>query len=71
MRLITWVTSLDTSSVVLKRFPQSGFFNFVTSRSLVGSCQDCTAGGKALAIYTFPKFPILYLGHEDARYRAK
>jgi len=28
MRLNTWVTSLDTSSVLLKRFPQSGFFNF-------------------------------------------
>jgi len=28
MRLITRVTSLDTSSVLLKRFPRSGFFNF-------------------------------------------
>jgi hypothetical protein len=28
MRLITQVTSLDTSSMVLKRFPRSGFFNF-------------------------------------------
>jgi hypothetical protein len=27
MRLITQVTSLDTSSKLLKRFPQSGFFN--------------------------------------------
>jgi hypothetical protein len=26
--LITWVTSLDTSSMLLKHFPQSGFFNF-------------------------------------------
>ena len=28
MRLITWVTSLDTFSVLLKCFPRSGFFNF-------------------------------------------
>jgi hypothetical protein len=28
MRLITRVTSLDTSSMLRKRFPQSGFFNF-------------------------------------------
>jgi hypothetical protein len=26
MRLITQVTSLDTSSMLLKRFPRSGFF---------------------------------------------
>jgi len=38
---------------------------------LVGSCQDCTAGGEALAIHTFPKFSILNLGHEAARYREK
>jgi hypothetical protein len=42
-----------------------------TSQSLVGSCQDCAAGGEALAILTFPKFPILHLRHEAARYRAK
>jgi hypothetical protein len=28
MRLITQVTSLDTPSMLLKRFPRSGFFNF-------------------------------------------
>jgi hypothetical protein len=28
MHLVTQVTSLDTSSVLLKRFPWSGFFNF-------------------------------------------
>jgi hypothetical protein len=28
MRLITRVTSLDTSSMLLSRFPWSGFFNF-------------------------------------------
>jgi len=39
-----------------------------TSQRLVGSCQDCTAGGEALAIRTFPKFPILHLRHEAARY---
>jgi hypothetical protein len=37
-----------------------------TSR-LVGSCRDCTAGGEALAIHIFPKFPILHLKHEAAR----
>jgi hypothetical protein len=31
-----------------------------TSQSLVGSRQDCTAGGEALVINTFPKFPILH-----------
>jgi hypothetical protein len=36
----------------------------------VGSCQDCTAGGEAPAIHTFPKFPILHLRHEAARYRS-
>ena len=37
------------------------------SQSLVGSCQDCTAAGEALAIHNFPKFPILHLWHEAAR----
>ena len=37
-----------------------------TSQRLVGSCQDCTAGGEALAIHSFPKFPILHLRHEVA-----
>jgi hypothetical protein len=41
-----------------------------TSQSLVGSCQDFTAGGEALAIHTFPKFPIPHLRHEAACYRA-
>jgi len=39
-----------------------------TSQRLVGSCQDCTAAGEALAIRTFPKFPILHLRHEAARW---
>jgi hypothetical protein len=38
MRLITQVTSLDTSSMLLKRFPPSGFFG--TSQSLVGSAHQ-------------------------------
>jgi len=38
-----------------------------TSQRLVGSCQECTAGVEALAVYTCPKFPILHLRHEDAR----
>ena len=71
MRLITRVTSLDTSSMLLKRFPRSGFFNLGNIQSLVGSCQDYTAGGEALAIHSFPKFPIMQLMHEAARYRAK
>ena len=44
---------------------------FGTSESLVGSCQDCTAGWEALAIHTFPNFPILHLRHEAVLYRAK
>ena len=42
-----------------------------TSQSLMGSCQDCTAGGEAPAIHTFPKFPILHGRHAAARYHAK
>ena len=38
-----------------------------TSQRLVGSCQNCTAGGEALANHTFPKFPILHPRHEAAR----
>jgi len=52
MRLIIRVTSLDTSSMLLKRFPRGGFFSFGKQ---VKGCQDCTAGGQALAIHTFPK----------------
>ena len=44
---------------------------FGTSQSLVGSCQDCTAGWEALAIHTFPKFPILHLRREAVLYCAK
>jgi hypothetical protein len=52
-------------------FPTEWFFSiFGTRQSLVGSCQDCTEGGEALAIHTFPKFPILHLRHEAALYRA-
>jgi hypothetical protein len=52
-------------------FPMECYFSILgTSPSLVGSCQDCTAGGKAFAIHTFPKFRILHLRHEAARYRA-
>jgi hypothetical protein len=52
-------------------FPTEWFFLILGTReSLVGSCQDCTAGGEALAIHTFPKFPILHLRHEAAGYRS-
>jgi hypothetical protein len=52
-------------------FPTEWFFSVLgTSQSLVGSCQDCTAGGKALAIHIFTRFPILHLRHGAARYRA-
>jgi hypothetical protein len=52
-------------------FPTEWFFSILgTSQSMVGSCQDCTAGGEAHAVHTFPKFPILHLRHEAARYRA-
>jgi hypothetical protein len=41
MRLITQVTSLDTSSMLLKRFPRSGFFNFEKKSNSFGlSPQD-------------------------------
>jgi hypothetical protein len=52
-------------------FPTEWFFSmWGISQSLVGSCQDCTAGGEAPATHTFPKFPIVHLRHEAARYRA-
>ena len=71
MRPITRVTSLEASSVLLKLFPRSGSSILGTSQSLLGSCQDCTAGGEAFAIHTFPKFPILHLRLEAVRYLAK
>jgi len=52
--------------IVYEAFPTEWFLNFGTSQRLVGSCQDCTAGEEALAIHTFPKFPILHLRHEAA-----
>jgi hypothetical protein len=36
MRLITQVTSLDTSSMLLKFFPRSGFLNFGNKSKFVG-----------------------------------
>jgi hypothetical protein len=50
MRLITQVTSLGTSSMLLKRFPRSGFFNF-GNKSLSGGlsppdCQDLLLMGQ-------------------------
>jgi hypothetical protein len=36
MSLITQVTSLDISSMFLKRFPRSGFFNFGNKSKSVG-----------------------------------
>jgi hypothetical protein len=54
-----------------KAFPTEWFFSILgTSQSLVGSCQDCTAGEEALAAHTFSKFPTLHLRHEAALYRA-
>jgi len=43
----------------------------IWEQNLAGSCQDCTAGEEALAIHIFPKFSILHLRHETARYRTK
>ena len=63
MRLITRVTSLDTSSMLLKRFPRSGFFNF-GDMSKSGGLMSGLYGGWGS---TFPKFPILHLRHEAAR----
>jgi len=44
MRLITRVTSLDTSSVLLKRFPWSSFFNF-GNKSKAGGLMSGLYGG--------------------------
>jgi hypothetical protein len=44
MRLITRVTSLDTSSMLLKRFPRSGFFNF-ENKSKAGGLMSGLYGG--------------------------
>jgi hypothetical protein len=55
-------------------FPAEGFgvsSILGTSQCLVGSCQDRTADGEALAIHTFPKFPKLHLKHKVTHYCAK
>ena len=44
MRLITWVTSLDTSSVLMKPFPRSGFFD-VRNKSKTGGLMSGLYGG--------------------------
>ena len=44
MRLITRVTSLDTSSMLLKHFPRSGFFNF-GNKSKAGGLMSGLYGG--------------------------
>jgi hypothetical protein len=49
MCLITQVTSLDTTSMLLKRFPQSGFFSF-------GNKSKC--GGLSPPDFDF--FPKIY-----------
>ena len=44
MRLTTRITSLDTSSVLLKRFPRSGFFN-IGKKSKSGGLMSGLYGG--------------------------
>ena len=44
MRLIARVTSLDTSLMLLKRFPLSGFFNF-GNKSKAGGLMSGPYGG--------------------------
>jgi len=44
MRLITWVTSLDTSLMLLKHFPRSGFFN-CGNKSKAGGLMSGLYGG--------------------------
>jgi len=44
MRLITRVTSLDTSSMLLHRFPRSGFFNY-GNKSKAGGLMSGLYGG--------------------------
>jgi hypothetical protein len=76
----TFVNASDYSGHLIRHllnaseaFPTQWFFFLIlgTSQSLVGACQDCTAGGEALAIHTFPKFPIPNLRYEAACYRAR
>jgi len=69
MRLITQVTSLDTSSVLMKRFPRSGFFSFGNKSKAGGLMSGLSGGwGKHLPFIIFQKFPILHLRHEAARW---
>jgi len=44
MHLITRVTSLDTSSVLLKRFPRNGFFNFGNNSKASGLMSGMYSG---------------------------
>jgi len=52
MRLITRATSLDTSSMFLKRFPRSGFFNFGNS-SKDGGLMSGLYGGWGSTCHTY------------------
>jgi hypothetical protein len=52
-------------------FPTEWFLQFWEQVKVWWARQDCTAGWEALAIRTFPKFPIQHLRHKAVRYRAK
>jgi hypothetical protein len=56
LRLITRVTSLDTSSILLKRFPRSGFFNF-GKKSKSGGFMSGLYGGWGSTYHPFSKIP--------------
>jgi len=57
MRLITQVTSLDTSSVLLKRFPRSGFFNFGNKSKAGGLMSGLYGGWRSICHQYFSKIP--------------
>ena len=52
MHLITRVTSLDTSSMLLKRFPQSGFFK-CENKSKAGGLMSGLYGGWGSTCHPF------------------
>ena len=52
-------------------FPTVWFLQFGEQVKVWWAHVRTMAGGEALAIHTFPKFPILHLRHEAARYHAK
>jgi hypothetical protein len=69
MRLIAQVTSLDTSSTFLKRFPHSGFFNFKKKSKSGGPSQPDFDLFQKLK-KDFDLFPILKEPLSGKRFRS-